>query len=188
MRKLHIGGTIPKEGWEIFNSQPEAYVDYVGDASNLKRFPDETFDIVYASHILEHFDGRSIVNTLKEWGRVLKNDGKLYISVTDLDVICKMFLDKNIGVELRVKLIKFIYGAHDHPDNYHYFGFDLDILVECLKAAGFQQLIKTQTFGIFNDTSELLICGVPVSLNVVVYKHPKKRKEQGKESYAATRD
>lgn len=181
MRKLHIGGEIVKDGWETFNSQPGEGVDYVGDASNLRRFPDETFDVVYASHVLEHFTGFGVLGVLKEWYRVLKDDGELYVSVPDLDYMCELFLDKNIGLDYRTKIVKMIYGAHDNPSNFHYFGFDLPILIAVLEAAGFQEATKTPSFGIFNDSSELLIHDRILSINLIVRKHPKARKEPNAE-------
>jgi len=45
-RRLHIGGTVAKEGWEVLNANPASYVDHVGNANDLSRFPDGTFDAI----------------------------------------------------------------------------------------------------------------------------------------------
>ena len=55
-RKLHIGGTVKKKGWEILNAVPGDHVDHLGNAKDLSRFTENTFGEVYASHVLEHFD------------------------------------------------------------------------------------------------------------------------------------
>ena len=55
IRKLHIGGKIKKNGWEIFNIFDGENVDHVGNAIDMSRFKNETFDEIYSSHILEHF-------------------------------------------------------------------------------------------------------------------------------------
>ena len=55
-RKLHIGGQVKVDGWEVFNAIDANYVDHVGNAKDLSRFIDETFAEIYASHVLEHFD------------------------------------------------------------------------------------------------------------------------------------
>lgn len=95
VRKLHIGCEKPNPEWEIFNILPGENIDHVGDALNMSRFDDKTFDEIYASHILEHFDFTGSLQTaLKEWHRVLKPEGKLYISVPDMDILCKLFLMK----------------------------------------------------------------------------------------------
>jgi SAM-dependent methyltransferase len=46
-------------------------------------FEDEFFDVVILSHVLEHLSDPNI--TLKEIYRVLKNDGKLIISIPNVD-------------------------------------------------------------------------------------------------------
>lgn len=45
-RRLHIGGTVAKEGWEVLNANPAPYVNHVGNANDLSRFPDGTFDAI----------------------------------------------------------------------------------------------------------------------------------------------
>ena len=71
-RKLHIGGQVKVDGWEVFNAIDADYVDHVGNAKDLSRFADETFAEIYASHVLEHFDYKDeLVHVLKEWRRVL---------------------------------------------------------------------------------------------------------------------
>ena len=55
-RRLHIGGTVAREGWEVLNANAAPYVDHVGNANDLSRFADNTFDAIYASHVIEHLD------------------------------------------------------------------------------------------------------------------------------------
>lgn len=178
-RQLHIGGTQVSPNWEIFNIQQDKGVDYVGDAENLKRFPDETFDKVYASHVLEHFDGRVITKVLTEWYRVLKPDGLLYLSVPDMDIICELFLDKALSLKSRIKLLNIIYGGHTDSYDYHYFGFDLQLLVGYLESAGFKGADKTEIFGIFADSSGILLHDKLISINVIARKTEKRKVDAG---------
>jgi len=170
LRGLHIGGEIVKEGWEIFNIRPGKGVDYVRHTENHMRFGAEAFHQIYASHVLEHINCRMVIGALKEWYRVLKSDGKLYVSVPDMDVICGLFLDKNISMENRVHLLEIIYGGHSNQYDFHLFGYDLDILIGVLEAAGFKNATKTQRFGIFADSSDLVLYGRTISLNLIVRK------------------
>ncbi|MCS5698635.1 methyltransferase domain-containing protein [Cyanobium sp. FGCU-52] len=91
-RRLHIGGTVVREGWEILNVVPETWVDHIGKAEDLSGFEDNTFAEVYASHVLEHLDYQSTLPAaLKEWHRVLAPEGRLMVSVPDLGTLCKLY-------------------------------------------------------------------------------------------------
>ena len=95
MRRLHIGGKVKVRGWEVIDVTPGPCVDHVGNAADLARFESGTFSEIYASHVLEHFDYKDeLAATLKEWLRVLAPAGMLHISVPDLDILARLFLDR----------------------------------------------------------------------------------------------
>ncbi len=171
-KKLHIGGKQPHPDWEIFNIQEEPGVDHVGDACDLSRFADQTFDELYASHILEHFDyNGQIQKALKEWYRVLKPDGKLYISVPDMDVLCSLFtMKEKFTPQQRFTLTRMMLGGHIDQYDYHYIGLYSDILNPLLAEAGFQKARKVKYFGIFKDASSICIEDTPISLNIIAFK------------------
>jgi len=171
-RRLNIGGEKPHPDWEILNIKPGEFVDHVGNAEDLSQFADETFDEVYASHVLEHFDfAGSLQNALKEWHRILKPNGKLYISVPDMDILCQLFLTQpSLLAEERFHIMKMMFGAHSDKHDYHYIGFSSDILNYFLGKAGFTNAKRVKEFGIFEDTSILCMNGIPISLNVIVSK------------------
>lgn len=178
-RKLHIGGDKAQEGWELWNVHPGTGIDHVGDAVDLSRFEDESFDILYASHVLEHFDyTRRLQKALKEWHRVLKPGGKLYLSVPDMNVLCRLFLNTKFGTNDRFKIIRMMFGGHCDPNDYHFVGFDLDILTDFLRHAGFEKIVRVERLGVFQDTSYLCVEGTLISLNVVAYKEGKKDAEE----------
>ncbi len=167
-RKLIIGSTEKKDGWETFDVKEGA--DHVGDAKDLSRFNDGIFDIVYASHVLEHFDFTgSIQQAVKEWHRVLKMDGKLYISVPDMRVLCELY-NRGENAQSRFMISRMIFGGHCDKNDYHYTGLDIDILGAFLNYAGFKGMRKVDTFGIFEDTSNLKVGDILISLNVIVHK------------------
>ncbi len=57
-------------------------------------FPDNNFDVVYHSNILEHLHKKEAEHFIKECYRVLKKDGILRIAVPDLEELAKQYLDK----------------------------------------------------------------------------------------------
>jgi SAM-dependent methyltransferase len=89
-RRLEIGpGQRRLPGFETLNIVPGLGVDYVADAARRLPFPDGTFDLVYASHILEHIPWFQTLPALREWARVLKADGALEVWVPDGLKICE---------------------------------------------------------------------------------------------------
>ena len=64
-------------------------------AHNLKQgipFPDESFDVVYHSHVLEHFPKTEAEPFIQECYRVLRPQGILRVVVPDLEQITRMYL------------------------------------------------------------------------------------------------
>ena len=95
MRRLHIGGHVRTQGWEVIDANPGPCVDHVGNAADLSRFETATFTDVYASHVLEHFDYKDdLIATLKEWRRVLVPGGTLHVSGPDLDILARLFCER----------------------------------------------------------------------------------------------
>jgi predicted SAM-dependent methyltransferase len=171
-RQLHIGGTIPAAGWEIFNIVPGEMVDHVGDAQDLSRFDDNTFARIYASHVLEHLDYNEVLErTLKEWRRVLSPGGTLSISVPDLDTLCWLFVHRTMNsVQDRFHLMRMIFGGHMDAHDYHQVGFNEEFLVNFLQVAGFRQISRVAEFDDFEDDSRIKFKGIPISLNMVATK------------------
>jgi len=170
-RKLHLGGQVRAEGWEVLNAVPGDHVDHLGNANDLSMFDDNTFSAIYASHIAEHLDYKDeLINALREWFRVLTAGGKLYIGVPDMDVLCKLFLDKKqLDVQNRFKVMRIMFGGHYDEYDYHVVGLNQEFLGSFLIEAGFTNLKRVKNFGLFDDTSNMEF-GLPISLNMIARK------------------
>ena len=171
-RKLHIGGKSKSYGWEVLDANPASFVDHVCNANDLSQFADNTFIQIYASHVVEHLDYKGeLLDTLKEWNRVLHPGGKLFISVPDLDVLAGLILDKNkLTADERFFVMRMIFGGHVDKYDYHVTGLNAEFLTGFLSAAGYVNINRVQQFGLFNDTSSMLFKGTAISLNVVAEK------------------
>jgi predicted SAM-dependent methyltransferase len=171
MRRLNIGGLRAAAGWEVLNIAPAPYVDHVGDARDLSRFPDGSFRTLYASHVLEHCDyQREIVTTLAEWRRVLVPGGALYVSVPDLNILAQLFIAKELTLEERFHVMRMMFGGHMDAHDYHVVGLDADLLGNYLRATGFDNIRRVDELGFFDDTSALRFRGVRISLNMIAEK------------------
>jgi SAM-dependent methyltransferase len=97
-RKLEIGpGDYRIPGFETLKIVTGRHVDYVANASRRMPFPDNSFDLIYASHIIEHVPWYQVRDTLAEWVRVLKPGGALEIWTPDGLKIAKAFVDAELN-------------------------------------------------------------------------------------------
>ena len=93
-RRLEIGpGTRPIDGFEAINVVWTWGVDYVGNATGRLPFANNTFNTIYASHVLEHVPWYQVTDVLCEWCRVIRPGGTIEIWVPDGFKIAKAFVD-----------------------------------------------------------------------------------------------
>ncbi len=167
--RLHIGGEATHPDWKTLNVKD---ADYQQDAADLSNFDAETVDEIYASHILEHFyyglEGQ-LKQVLAEWYRVLVPGGLLKVSVPDLEALCKLFLSRQ-DISERYHLMRIIYGGQTDRYDVHKVGFSFELLCAYLFGAGFESASRVDSFGLFNDCSELVLWNTPISLNVTAKK------------------
>jgi hypothetical protein len=122
-RYLEIGpGQIRLPDFETLNIVGGRQVDYVADAMKRLPFKDHTFDIVYASHVLEHIPWYMVEEVLKEWIRIIKINGRLEIWVPD-------------GLKIASALVDFEKNGADHTalDGWYRFNQRKD---PCIWASG----------------------------------------------------
>lgn len=172
VRRLHIGALLSSSGWESLNSQPLEGIDHVCDARDLSRFADGTFAALYASHVLEHFDYRDeVASVLAEWFRVLAPGGKIYVSVPDLETICRLYCDQTrFDANDRFMLMRMIMGGHSDRYDYHSVAFNQESLVYYLAESGFDNIRRCAEFRLFDDTSSLRFKTELISLNLIAEK------------------
>jgi len=92
-RKLEIGpGLECLDGFETMNIIGGKNIDYVINAGKKLPFNDESFELIYASHVLEHLPWYHVEDSLKEWFRVLKKNGALELFVPDGLKVCNAFV------------------------------------------------------------------------------------------------
>lgn len=172
MRRLHIGGKARVEGWEILDAIERPEVDHVGNAKDLSRFAEHSFDLVYASHVVEHFDYRDeLSQVLLEWFRVLTPGGRLNVSVPDMNTLAELFLlRESLTIDDRWQIMRMMFGGHTDKYDYHQVGLNEEFLGLYLLRAGFINIRRVDNFGFFGDTSIMKFAGIPISCNLEALK------------------
>ncbi len=165
--RLHIGGETPKEGWKILNVQQLPHVDFLGTATDLSVIPSGSCSHVYGSHIYEHLSySGELGKALAEAHRVLMPGGMIMVGVPDLEALCRLFIKPGLSLDKQFYIMRMILGGQTNPWDYHKAGFNAQIMAAYLYDAGFTDVIRVPTFGLFNDTTEMGFEDVPISLNI----------------------
>ncbi len=134
MQKLNLGGgrKWSMEGWENLEY---AHV-YDLDLNLLRGYADDSVNLIYASHSLEHLSFEKVALLLLDCRRILKPEGILRVICPDVNFM--------LGVEKMQTLIgwpwligkpEMVYKAHDHRS--HFSSVSMSILFMC---AGFREI------------------------------------------------
>ena len=173
MKKLHIGcGEKYIPGFIHIDIRKFPHVDYVTPANKLDMFADNSVDLIYSCHILEHFQRHKTEDVLREWYRVLRPGGILRMAVPDFEKLVEVYLEtRNLKLILGP-----LVGRQDYPENTHYLVFDYPYLSEILQKVRFKNIHKydwRQTIHKdYDDYSQAYIPhmdkehGILISLNV----------------------
>lgn len=135
--KLNLG-CFNKKLPEFINIDIRADVnpDVVDNAFTLETFEENSVDLIYTCHMLEHLDYKETKKALARWHKVLKLNGILRISVPNLEILfAHYFYHKNLDT-----LMTMLYGSQRHNFDYHKNGWDFIKLEKELIQVGFKSV------------------------------------------------
>lgn len=136
--KVHLGcGEVYLDGWVNVDISNESAADRLDDVATLETIADESCDIIYASHLLEHFSRLEYDNVLRIWWQKLKPGGLLRLAVPDIESVLAWYNGSNLD-----ELLGILYGGQRDSFDYHKMGFDQESLSTKLRELGFKN-IKT---------------------------------------------
>jgi len=130
--KLHIGsGNKIFDGWENVDIFSHVPCDVYSNALALP-YKQETFDLIYASHVLEHFNRHVVQAALCHWASLLKPNGILRISVPNFDAIVKFYRETD---DIH-SIMGLLYGGQKFFLDNHCIVFNYNLLKSYLEKAG----------------------------------------------------
>lgn len=139
MIKLHLGcGPKQLPGFINIDIQTGPAVDQQHDISQLTAFESAQVDMIYASHVLEHFGRHRFVSVLTEWHRVLKPGGLLRLSVPDFESCAELYIES--GRTNISSITGLVVGGQRDGYDYHNMIFDKRSLTQQLNTIGFDQV------------------------------------------------
>lgn len=164
MRLLNVGSG-PAHGqdklpprfceWEIvrMDINPDVKPDIISDALDMSMIETDVYDAIYNSHMLEHSYLSDVPKVLKNFYRVLKHGGHIYIKVPDVKAVINAValglcewtgeLYRSPAGSIRPYDVFYGYTPYIEKGNVFYahkIGFDEKLLRIKLREAGFRHI------------------------------------------------
>jgi SAM-dependent methyltransferase len=171
-RALHP--VFAQEAWEEIriDIDPESKPDIVASITDLRTScAAQSFDAIWASHILEHLYAYEVASAFAEFKRTLKPDGFALVTLPDLETIASLILDHGLDHVAYtspagpITPFDMLFGhsgsiAHGHIYMAHKTGFTCASLGQHFVDAGFPiAVVKRQGFdlwalGLMNEADQ----------------------------------
>lgn len=119
-------------------SDRDGKIEVAGDVSKSLPFENEAFDIIVASHILEHLEMSIVTDVIKDWMRCLKKDGELYITVPDARALAERYVTKDISNYIFA--VNMTGPFHNSVADHHRWCYDWEELTDRLKDYQYERL------------------------------------------------
>lgn len=126
--------------------------DYRCDVRNLP-FANGEFDIVFSSHVLEHFSRSEWENVLAEWTRILNKNGILWLVLPNIEWAANEIVKGNQNKDV----LNVLYGGQSNKFDFHYNGLTrkrietalkkLDLNIVSYEEQGYNMIIKAKFNG-----------------------------------------
>ena len=145
--KLELGAGVNRglPGWTYIDANDQC--DFVLDLSQPLPFPDNFVDIIYSSHLLEHFKYTDLISFLTECVRILKPGGQFSAAVPNAGIYLNAYHDPDNfkpdifcsykpAYRYNAKIDYVNYMAY--MDGHHQYMFDEENIIVILRKAGFK--------------------------------------------------
>lgn len=139
--KLHLGcGAVHIPDFTHIDVKAFDHIDHIGPVDDLSAFKTGSVDLIYASHVLEHFGRHAYRAVLAEWCRVLKPGGVLRLSVPDFEANVRVYLEQAPSPGRIMSIMGALVGGQRDDFDQHKMVFDRRLLEHALFEIGFSHV------------------------------------------------
>lgn len=138
-KRLYLGcGNKYIETFVNIDIMKESKADIISDVRTLKEFDNNSIDLIYSCHMIEHVSRHEYKSVLKRWYDVIKPGGKIRLALPDLFALSKYYVEHGNIDDVRGCM----FGGQKNEFDYHYFGHDFNSLKKDLEEIGFTNIKK----------------------------------------------
>lgn len=139
-KKLHLGcGGKYIPGFFHVDVNEHPHIDLRATVDKLDGIESNSVELIYASHLLEHFDRHEVDAVLAEWRRVLRPGGVLRLAVPNFGACARLYADGRLEHGLD-DILGLVVGGQKDAYDYHKMVFDEASLERRLKQVGFREV------------------------------------------------
>ncbi len=96
-QRLHAGFAPNRWSSVRLDIDPRVQPDLVGTIQDMRSIvPDASFDAIWSSHSIEHLHSHDVLPALREFRRVLREDGFALITCPDLEVVASLLVERGL--------------------------------------------------------------------------------------------
>lgn len=123
--KINVGcGRDIKKDYINIDNRELDNVDVVADVMSLP-FESSSIDEIFASHLIEHFTERQLLDIVNYWYSLLKEGGKLILIAPNIEVMVRDYANGKISWE---NLRRIFLGGQDYIGDFHFNAFSVEYL------------------------------------------------------------
>tara|TARA_B100000212_G_scaffold308681_2_gene258579 strand:- start:1316 stop:1930 length:615 start_codon:yes stop_codon:yes gene_type:complete len=154
LTKLHSTPEFKSNNWDEVRVDIDESVnpDIVASMTDMSVIESDNYDAIYSSHNIEHLFSHEVPIALREFHRVLNNDGFLIITCPDLQTVCREVANGKLTEPLYksglgpISAIDILYGLRSDIKNGNKFmahncGFTGPVLQATLIGCGFKSVV-----------------------------------------------
>lgn len=136
-KRLYLGcGNKYIKNFVNIDIMKDSKADIISDVRTLNEFDNNTIDLIYSCHMIEHVSRHEYKDVLKRWYDIIKPGGKIRLALPDLFALSKYYVEKGNIDEVRGCM----FGGQKNNYDYHYFGHDFFSLKKDLEDIGFTNI------------------------------------------------
>lgn len=140
MLKLHVGcGTRRIPDFIHVDIIDAPHIDHCCRVDNLSAFAPGSVDLIYASHVLEHFGRFEVELVLADWYRAIRPGGLVRIAVPDFAAVVALYGQEGLRDGMS-GLVGLVCGGQRNEYDFHKIIFDEAFLTFLLSKVGFKDI------------------------------------------------
>lgn len=145
--RLHWGcGQRRLDGWVNIDGWRTDATDYVHDLRVKLPFFDQSVELIFSEHVLEHVEFDVAEKVLTDFFRIMKPGGRVRLIVPDLEKCCRAYLniDKTWFTKIDAERLTAGDGLNQiFYSHFHRYIYDYETLALVLRRAGFSSITQS---------------------------------------------